>query len=229
MADKRFTPPMTRRSGLRDAKLIIIAAEGQRTEKDYFEGVAQHYFNPRAHVEVLERGTSAADPQHVLQELERFCRRYKINKGYDELWLVVDIDRWAEKMLSEVAALCNQKKYKLAVSNPCFELWLLLHLKSLHEYTADILSEFKKNRRRETGDHRTRLEIELVRLLAGYSKNKLDLEPFLNHVQVAIARAEALDLDQQSRWPADLGSRVYLIAKQIIAKQSPTPTNAGPF
>jgi len=39
---KRFIPP-TRRSGNRDAKLIIIAAEGTNTEKKYFDDLVDAY------------------------------------------------------------------------------------------------------------------------------------------------------------------------------------------
>jgi hypothetical protein len=34
-----------RKSGLRDARLIIIAAEGEKTEKIYFEGLKEYYQN----------------------------------------------------------------------------------------------------------------------------------------------------------------------------------------
>jgi hypothetical protein len=45
----------------------------------------------------------------------------------DVLWLVIDTDRWGDKQLSEVTSECVSKHFRLAVSNPCFELWLILH------------------------------------------------------------------------------------------------------
>ncbi len=52
---KRFIPPTARRSGNRDAKLIIIAAEGTNTEKKYFDDLVDAYVAPNIHVEVLDR------------------------------------------------------------------------------------------------------------------------------------------------------------------------------
>jgi hypothetical protein len=215
MPEKRSIPRRTRRSRCRDAKLIIIAAEGQKTEKKYLEAVAEEYYNPRIHVKVLDRKNSASDPKHVLEQLNRFRSEYDIQRGYDELWLVIDIDRWRAKKLSEVAELCSQKNYWLAVSNPCFELWLLLHLKSLDEYDEETLNEFRENKGNK---NRTQLELELVKLLENYNKRDPDITPFLPFVEAAINRAKKLDTHPEERWPNDLGSRVYLIAEKIIAK-----------
>ncbi|WP_422451131.1 MULTISPECIES: RloB domain-containing protein [unclassified Endozoicomonas] len=48
---------------------------------------------------------------------------------HDELCLVIDRDQqaWEEKAISEIAKACDQKQYLLALSNPAFDLWLLLH------------------------------------------------------------------------------------------------------
>ena len=39
----------------RDARLIVIAAEGKDTERIYFEALANKYINPRVHVHILKR------------------------------------------------------------------------------------------------------------------------------------------------------------------------------
>jgi hypothetical protein len=110
MPIKRFTPH-TRRSGHRDAKLIIIAAEGTNTEKVYFEDLVDIYFAPNIHVEVLDRVDAGSDPKTVLKALDYFRRQYSLRLGYDELWLAIDVDRWHKKHLSEVGSLCTQKNY----------------------------------------------------------------------------------------------------------------------
>ena len=213
MPEKRFIPSRQRRSGLRDAKLIIIAAEGTNTEKRYFEDLANEYYTSRIHVEVLERFSTASDPHHILALLDSFCHKYAIRRGYDELWLVIDVDRWRDKLLSEISTLCSQKNYYMAVSNPCFEIWLLVHLKSLGEYDENTLEEFRVNKGTE---NRTRLDIELARLLGYYNKSNLDTAPFLPRVERAISEARRLDVHPEHRWPIDLGSRIYLLAENII-------------
>ncbi|MGC1378741.1 MAG: RloB family protein [Anaerolineales bacterium] len=214
MPSKRFIPK-NRRSGYRDAKLIIIASEGTNTEKRYFEDLAESYSAPNIHVEVVDRPNP--DPETVIKALDDFRKQYSLRKGYDELWMVVDIDQWKEKMLSEVVAACEQKGYGCAISNPCFELWLLLHLKSLEEYDPESLRKFKEPRK--VKEKRHPLKLELSKLLGGYNEGNPDTAKFLGNVAIAIERAKALDTQPEHRWTNDLGTRVYLIAGKIINRR----------
>jgi hypothetical protein len=215
MEQKRFKPP-SRASGNRDAKLIIIATEGEVTEKKYFEDLAFAYQRPDIYVKVLEKVNPGSDPEAVITQLDDFRRQYSRRKNFDELWLVVDVDRWNQKKLSAVGVMCIQKNYGYAVSNPCFELWLLLHLKSLGEYPLATLQEFRENKRTHPKHGRTRLEIELISLLGSYNKSNPDTSKFIINVQIAIERTKALDVNMDHRWPNDLGSRVYLLAEKVV-------------
>ena len=63
-----------------------------------------------------------------MKQLNDYKEQYALEAD-DELWLVIDKDRWTEAMLSRVATECAQDEYMhMALSNPCIELWLLLHL-----------------------------------------------------------------------------------------------------
>lgn len=202
-----------RKSGERDSRLIVIAAEGKETEKQYFEGLKARYTNPRVHVEVLERRESASDPARVIKILDQFRSDYKLRKDHDRLWLVIDVDRWGSQKLSSVAQQCVQKHYQLAVSNPSFEIWLLLHVKSLDSYPPDILAEFLANKK--DGD-RTRLEKELLNLLKNFNKRNLDMEYFASRVFDAIPNARIVDINPEIRWPNQLGTRVYLLVEELV-------------
>lgn len=214
MPRKREFKPRLRSSGFRDAKLIVVATEGTHTEKKYFEDMAspEYFANPRVHVAILDRLTTASSPEIVIKTLDEFKKEYRLNQ-YDELWMVIDVDRWGEKKLSFIATQCYQKSYSLAVSNPCFELWLLLHIKSLDDYAQAELAELAENKKE---GERTRLERELAKLLGSFSKNKLDTAQFFPYVKIAINRARKLDTNPNHRWPNGLGSRVYLLAETII-------------
>jgi hypothetical protein len=218
MPEKRFIPP-TRKSSYRDAKLIIIAAEGTNTEKKYFDDLTEAYIASNVHVKVLDRIEEGSDPKTVLKALDVFRKQYSLRLGYDELWLVIDVDRWHKKHLSDVGSLCSQKNYGYAVSNPCFELWILLHLKPLNEYPEKDLQEFKENKRPNSKHPKTRLELELIKLLGSYNKGNPDTSKFLKNVEVAIERAKALDKHPEHRWTNDLGTRVYLIAEKIVTRK----------
>lgn len=214
---KREFKPRIRGSGFRDARLIVIASEGLHTENKYFRDLAsKEYFpNPKVHVEVLPRKETASSPNKVIQQLDQFRREYKL-KRQDELWMVIDFDKWGGKALSEIAAICTTKNYRLAVSNPCFELWLLLHLKSLDEYPQTIINEFLDNPK--VSRKRCRLDEELLTLLGSYNKSNPDTSQFLPNVELAIQRAKCIDKHPEHRWPNSLGTRVYLLAENIIKR-----------
>ena len=213
MAKRRFRP-RTRKSANRDMRLIIIATEGTKTEPQYFTDLAfdDRYRTPRVHIEVLEAETTASSPRHVMDRLNSFQRKYELS-SHDELWLVIDVDTWSEAMLSEVAQQALQKGYHLAVSTPCFELWLLLHLKSLDEYSDEDIQLFVTNKK--TGE-RTRLETELVTLCGSYSKNKLETSHYIPYVETAISNAKTIDTTPEQRWINGIGTRVYLLVQSII-------------
>ena len=193
-----------RRSGFRDAKLIVIATEGEKTEPTYFRDLQLQYRNPRIHVEILKRKTSSSSPAHVLKQLKTFKSKKKLNL-YDELWMIIDFDKWPVQNLENVAAQCIQSRFLLAVSNPCFEIWLLLHLREI------------TNNNHLRLDNSDKIEREIRNILGFYNKNNLDTSNFLPHLDEAINRAKALDITPSSRWPNDLGTHVYKVAEKIIA------------
>jgi len=215
MFPKRVIPPRQRTppGNFRDSRLIVIATEGQKTEKNYFESLAAEYRNSRIVVRVLDKLDTRSSPEDVLRMLSEFEAKFKLEED-DMLWLVVDVDHWRNKTLSAIATQCIQKKYGLAVSNPCFELWLLLHVKDIDEYSAATRKELKDNKK---VGNRTRLEVELASLLGEYNKLNIKSKHFLPFVDKAISQARVLDTNPAHRWPNDIGTRVYLLAEVILS------------
>lgn len=197
-----------RRVQHRDARIVVIATEGTETERRYFSGLQERDIvdRTRVHIEVIATppadGTSA--PKHVLARLDSFVSRYRLVEGLDELWLVIDVDRWPEQQLAEVAQQCVQKRYLMAVSRPCFELWLLLHV-------TDDVSSIKT-----CAD----CEAALRRILGAYNKSRLDLTPYTRSaIESAIARARALDTEENDRWPRAIGSHVHRLADRLLRQR----------
>jgi hypothetical protein len=118
-------------------------------------------------------------------------RFFLIIKTVDELWMVVDRDfkSWTVRELSESRQLCSQKGYSLALSNPCFELWLLLHLVDVNALNA---KEKEKLRRNKRSGKRTHCEYLLKDKLGEYNKSHPDFSLILPHVQQAIKHADTL-------------------------------------
>lgn len=83
-----------------------------------------------------------------MKQLNDYKGQYELESD-DELWLVIDKDRWTDAMLSHVAKECAQDDYlHVAMSNPCFELWLLLHLVNATLLTQEEQQQWMENRRK---------------------------------------------------------------------------------
>jgi hypothetical protein len=207
--------PFIRESAVRDARLVVIASEDSEATPTYFETLVSpnFYQSSRVHVELVRRDNTASAPGHVLAQIERWLDIYQIG-AEDEFWLVIDVDNWGDAKLSQIAKTCNQKEIYLAVSNPAIELWFLLHHTDLDRYdaaTLEVLFENKKN-----GARRTPLEQAILEITGQYNKSNLDAHNYVPHVKEAIARAKALDINPNNRWPQHLGTHVYRLAQSII-------------
>ena len=207
-----------RREAFRDARLIVIASEGKDTERIYFKALAKEYTNPRVHVHILERSEAEqnnSSPDHVLKQLNDYKSQYELEAD-DELWLVVDKDRWTEAMLSRVATECSQEvAMHMALSNPCFELWLLLHIEDSALLTPEEQKQWIENRRKsKNGD--PYLKVRLRQKMGSYHESSYDALALIAHVEDAIERARVLDKNPNDRWPQTLGTRVYLLAESVM-------------
>ena len=210
-----------RREAFRDARLIVIASEGKDTERIYFKALAKEYTNPRVHVHILERSEDEqnnSSPEHVLKQLNDYKSQYELEAD-DELWLVVDKDRWTEAMLSRVATECSQEvAMHMALSNPCFELWLLLHLEDAASLTPEEHVRWMENLRKSRNAD-PYLKTRLRQKIGSYHESSYDVLTLIVHVEEAIERAKALDKNPTDRWPQTLGTRVYLLAESIMNRK----------
>ena len=117
----------------RDYCLFAIACEGSVRERDYFE--CFEVLSSRISVDLIadidEDGNSVvshnSSPDHVLQRAQVYANSTDLIEG-DQMWIVVDVDKWPEKQLSILAQECHSKGWNLAISNPCFEVWLCYHI-----------------------------------------------------------------------------------------------------
>lgn len=207
-----------RREAFRDARLIVIASEGKDTERIYFKALAKEYTNPRVHVHILKRSEDEknnSSPEHVLEQLNEYKCQYELEAD-DELWLVTDKDHWTEAMLSRVATECMQDvSMHMALSNPCFELWLLLHLVDVASLTPEEQRLWIENRRKSKSSN-PYLKVLLRQKLGSYHESAYDVLTLIQHVEVAIERARLLDKNPADRWPQTLGTRVYLLAESVM-------------
>lgn len=212
----RIRRPFERLIGkLRDARLIVIATEDTDATTAYFAAMVspRYYQNSKVHVEVLPRKTKASAPEYILAQLDQWRAEYQIGEE-DELWLVIDVDHWGDKKLNQIAKECLQKNIDLAVTNPAIELWFLLHLVDVTQYDENMRQELQNNAR--VSAKRRFLDKTIVNLVGRYDKSNLHVDDYLPHVEIAIERAEKLDINPKARWPQQLGTRVHLLVRSII-------------
>jgi hypothetical protein len=207
--------PFVRESAVRDARLIVIATEDSEATPTYFKTLVSpdFYQSSKVHVELLKRKGTSSAPEHILAQIEQWLATYQIGAD-DEFWLVIDVDQWGDAKLSQIAQRCNQKEIHLAVSNPAVELWFLLHLTDLDRYDATTRQKLFENKK--NGARRTPLEQAILDITGQYNKSNLDANRYIPHVEDAIERAVALDVSPTDRWPQQLGTYVYRLARSII-------------
>lgn len=201
-----------RNTGIKEPSLIIIAAEGQEAEQRYFEGIADKLEEQRTQLQLKvlpKRAQGNSAPQQVLNQLSDYEKEIGMDE-HDELCLVIDRDRqsWTEQEIASVAQECANKQYLLALSNPCFELWLLLHNVDVNSLTDKQLEQIHNN---SNGF----LKKEVSRVKGGYKTSKLKIDDFWGDTEIAIERAKKLDTEPQHRWPNQVATRVYLIVEKI--------------
>jgi hypothetical protein len=120
-------------------KTFLIVTEGEKTEPNYFIALRNHLQIAADDDQILH--PEGTDPLTLTREAIqlRDDRRKEARKGfaiaYDEVWVVVDLEKPHDerrKLAAAAMALKEAVGIKFALSDPCFEDWLLLH----EEYTT---------------------------------------------------------------------------------------------
>ena len=120
-----------RRSAFLDPKpTILVVSEGEVTEPEYIHGLQRACRNPRVTVKVAkEHGV----PKTLVKTAKQYKEEAKAratqekddNLAYDSVWCIFDIDEHPD--VGEAKVTARDNGIDVAISNPCIELWLLLH------------------------------------------------------------------------------------------------------
>lgn len=196
-------------------KIIVLAFEGNDTEDLYFSALKGHerYNDELIYLHILRRpkNDTNSSPRHVFNKLKKEAKEAYNFEAADELWMIIDTDRW--KNISKIVQECqDQGNMFAAVSNPNFELWLLLHVQDISAFTATEMDEILKNRK---SGKRSHVEKLLLRILGSYNKSNIRPEQFLLNIDDAIARARSLNGDNET-YPLKVGSHVYKVVEKLV-------------
>lgn len=158
---------------------VVIFCEGQRTEPEYLEELKSQYPQSLLEIEVVGAvGVPRTLFDKAREEKSRVKNRLKRGESFadrDTFWIVCDRDEHPllEQTVND-AARCG---IEVALSDPCFELWLLLHLEDFDK--PDDRHELK----RRLGSLAPRKQSDTGKVC--------DFAELVQHVEKAEARAQA--------------------------------------
>lgn len=119
---------------------------------------------------------------------------------FDQVWCVLDVDEFE---FEDALSIALRERIALAISNPCFEFWLLLH----HlDVTAPVSGA--------TGATR-----QLKGAVPGYDKTDLQFDDFAKWVPDAVRRAQALPGSSEVLGP-NPSTGMWRLAELIIEPDS---------
>ncbi len=183
-------------------KRIFIATEGV-TEYIYFNKLKREL--RAGNIDVL-KSTSKTSPDKVLQRLKKHKPKDSDIRTIDDLWLVIDKD---DHDLNAIFSAQDKRKYQFADSNPCFEMWLILHCKPLHKLQGLEGSA-------AVGGCEKVIEALRKHVEPNYHKTKYNVSAYVDGREFAKDNAEKTDRDKNAAWMDAIGSRVYKLVQSII-------------
>jgi hypothetical protein len=165
-----FETDLRRRTGIREVReRLLVVCGSAATESDYLRGLTTAVANPAVTVKLSSKPGSAT-------QVVKYAvgQRDRARGEFDEVWCVLDVDEY--KDVPQAVKDAKDAGIELAVSNPCFELWLILHF-ARHTAYAGTYRELRP---------------ALARHLPDYDKSRLDFRKFESGWQTAVDRARGL-------------------------------------
>ena len=115
-----------------DRRVIRVYTEGKVTEPDYLLKISGRY-RATIRVDIAERhGVPKTLVDGACREMDSKGRSRGSVDAPDEIWCVFDRDNHPD--IRQSINRARQKGVQVAFSNPCFELWLVLHRQDQNAY-----------------------------------------------------------------------------------------------
>lgn len=174
---ERFKRPEPSRS---KRKAILIALEDEKSAKLYFRDWREHRKADRVLVFAPYLGPNPPEVVDAAVRKDQEQQDDPDRDDFDEVWIVIDTEGPADRRRSGQVRQAIERVKKLgprfhaAVSNPCFEYWLLLHFEDTAATFKDAAAVGERLRKH----------------IKNYKKNQSAFRETRDHVVTAIARAE---------------------------------------
>lgn len=203
---------------LRDYKLFAIVCEGGKREPQYFR-YFEHLSPQKIVIDIIEEKISdekmeqqthqtKSAPRWLLDRAVKYIEKEGLSDE-DDLWFVMDTDRWSRMQIEEIASYCNERpNWHIILSNPCFEVWLYLCQKAdIKSFSGKSCADFKH-------------EISL------WNPQGTDLKQCVQQTKDAIKNAKNIDSDVNHFYPNEKETKVYLLMEALQKKAGITDFDA---
>jgi hypothetical protein len=194
----------------KDAKKIYIFCEGEEKEVRYFKYFQG--FSSNIDIVPIPNDNGQSDPLKLKENAlllfgnnDSEYSRLKLSKEYrDEIWFVIDTDRWNEgDKIQQLRDFCKERNkeytgWYLAQSNPCFELWLYYHLNN------------NKPEKTEVDDFKTFKEFVNSKIKGGFDHRTMPFE-----IETAIKNSISY-FDTENEQPQLYSTEIHFLGKVIL-------------
>lgn len=187
-----------RKTNVRDYRSVCwVSAEGA-TERDYL-GMAVFKGAPVSVRFPKNTHPNRHNPAAVLKRFEKALRENDFRAG-DEAWLVVDVDDWSGAEFRELLAWqAADDRHHLAVSNPKFELFLVMHFEKANGCTTP-----------------EKVDAALKKHWPRYAKRVSPTQFPAKQVRSAIENAKAKRASCKAVLPASGMTDAYLLVEKVL-------------
>ncbi|MGL5904511.1 MAG: RloB family protein [Cetobacterium sp.] len=180
-------------------KIYGLIMEGSQTEEDYFEGIIlnKKKLGIKEKIKLhkipkkpLIRGENDSHCSHMLKQ----AIEYKEKNDYENEEVVFVLDRdqqnFKEDQYDEFLKICSENGYNICMSNPTFELWLLMHFDM--KLDSEYIKKIKENRKISRSNRAPRfLAAEVaLKLERSHRKKNVPFEKVINGVEQAIKNSQ---------------------------------------
>ncbi len=182
-----------RKTGIRPERHLVLIVCAGTTEEVYFNSYRVPYLTHEIHV----HKSKSPDPENVVKCALAWIKTLGVDvKDGDFAWCVFDVDQYTQENIRKARSLATQYGINTSQSNPCFEVWYLLHF----NYIDVIMTP---------GEAETRLK----GFIKGYVKTRNYSDKVKERLQTALTNAKKLGEENGQNNPS---TQVYDLIYKLL-------------
>lgn len=164
---------------------FLIVCQGEKTEKFYFKSF-------RLTSAQIKVETQPISPEQLVNKAFQLSKDDE--NGFDQVWCVFDKDEFLDENIRKAFSMASKKRIKIAFSNPCFELWFLLHF---------VICDYSIERN-------VLIEEKLISFLPNYLKNDKEI-----YLKILAEQPKAIERADKLSSPQNPSTTVHNLVKEL--------------